>query len=483
VYDLLRPHFVPDALYNSTKRQAEHAVICQPDTQAKVLDDIRSWAAGTTSTPVCWLSGPAGTGKTTVAHTIAEEYDKSGQLAAAYFFWRKTGDRDDINKLAPTLAWQIAEKIQSAEMRMEKTLKDGSRILLSDLSFEDQLSKLLVTNINSTDPNLIIIDGLDECESQRGIYRLIEWIRSKKSPFRFLLTSRPEPEIKACFTFGLDDGHVDVRIFSLTESKADIQIYFIKQLEKVWPLQQRIVDRGPRHWPSEQDIKRLVDQSEGLFVYAATAVRYIGGEGYPVKRLEDVLELHKGLDNLYRQVIEEATKWDNFDIVMGGLMYLRYPLNIDVLTGILLTFNKHLTSPGILFALRRCYSIIAIPEDNGPIKMYHASLRDFLTDQSRSGPLFCSPAPCHARLMFSCLSAITRAFDDNKRAPEYALASWYYHACSFLSAGVTGGGLEDLRDEELVKKIDLKWVKFWMAESLNGSGLERSMMEFATKKV
>lgn len=57
-------------------------------------------------------------------------------------------------------------------------------------------------------------------------------------------------------------------------------------------------------------------------MYAATAVRYIGGKGHPENRLADVLELHKGLDPLYTQVIEEAKKWDHCDIVMGTLMYL-----------------------------------------------------------------------------------------------------------------------------------------------------------------
>ena len=84
VLDLLRPDYVQDALYNSAKRSAEHAVICQPDTQDKILRAVRFWADSKTS-PVCWLSGPAGTGKTTIAHTIAREYDNCGQLAATFF--------------------------------------------------------------------------------------------------------------------------------------------------------------------------------------------------------------------------------------------------------------------------------------------------------------------------------------------------------------------------------------------------------------
>ena len=135
VFDLLRPDYVQDALYNSSKRWAEHAVTCQPETRDKVLNEVRSWADSRT-TLVCWLSGPAGTGKTTVAHTIAEEYDERGQLAATFFLWRKTGDRDNINKIVPTLAYQIAGKIPSAKERMEENL------MLKDTSLMDPLSHL-----------------------------------------------------------------------------------------------------------------------------------------------------------------------------------------------------------------------------------------------------------------------------------------------------------------------------------------------------
>jgi len=478
----LRPDYVQDALYNSSKRWAEHAVTCQPETRDKVLKKVRSWADSRT-TLVCWLSGPAGTGKTTVAHTIAEEYDERGELAATFFLWRKTGDRDNINKIVPTLAYQIAGKIPSAKEQMEENLmlKDTSRVPLMDppshLSLEAQLSKLLITNVNPTDPNLVIIDGLDECASREGICQLIEWIRKNKPPFRFLLTSRPEPEIKHRI---LSEGHGDVRTLSLTESAEDIRKYFVEQLERVWPKQQCTEDGGWLQWPSELYLNRLVEKSEGLFVYAATAVRYIG-EGSPQKRLEDILRFHNGLDYLYVQVIEEAKKWEYFDIVMGSIMHLRYQLDIDSLSQILLTLNEYLTSPGIRIALCRCHSILVIPNNNSQIEPYHASLRDFLTDKSRSETLFQAPATCHGWLMFGCLSAITRAFSDGTRPSEYGLISWYYHACSFLSTG--GASDEELKGkaQEMFMKIDLNWLKLWMAEALCWAGIPYLKGDFLTK--
>ena len=493
VFDFLRPHVVWDALYGSSKRAEEHAVICQPETQTKILGEVRSWAISTTSPRICWLSGPAGTGKTTVAHTIAEECDERGQLAATFFFWRKTGDRDDINKLVATLAYQIASRIPQAKDQIEQTLelKNNSWVPLPKLSLEHQLSKLLVrgqvAGANPAGPNLIVIDGLDECASQEGICWLIDWLRRSNPPFRFLLTSRPERQIQTCFQPG--DGRSYARLLSLTESKDNIRKYFITELEKVWPGEQRVKDGGPLKWPSESDLNELVEKSEGLFVYAATAVRYIRGKGYPQTLLEDVLELHNGLDPLYAQVIEVAKEWKYFDAVMGAIMYLQYPLGADSLSAVLVNVDKCLEGPVIRSALNGCHSILVIPGNNEVIESYHASLRDFLTNKSRSNTdfhtLFYDPAISHGQLMVGCLEAITRAFTYASQAPAYALISWYYHACVFLSEPGTSEGLGELKDkaEELMKKIDVKWVKSWMADALCYAGVPYLKKQLPPQKV
>jgi phage/plasmid-associated DNA primase len=107
VFDILRPRIAHDALYNSRKREEEHASTCLAKTRSRILQIIRRWA-DEDERAVCWLHGPAGTGKSTIAHTIAEEYSRQGRLAATFFFSRKKGEREDINKLIPTLTYQFA---------------------------------------------------------------------------------------------------------------------------------------------------------------------------------------------------------------------------------------------------------------------------------------------------------------------------------------------------------------------------------------
>ncbi|KAF8232579.1 hypothetical protein L208DRAFT_1397249 [Tricholoma matsutake] len=295
-------------------------------------------------------------------------------------------------------------------------LNNKAWVPLPALSLEDQLSKLLVcgpvANVNSAGPNLIIIDGL--------------------------------PQIEAY-------------------SKDDIRKFFVKALEKI--KREHLSSQGLSDWPPKSSVHKLVEKSEGLFVYAATAVQYISGEGNPKKRLADVLELHKGLDPLYTQVIGEAKKWDYCDIVMGTLMHLQYPLPIDELSMVLLTYDNSLESDGIHFALGGCHSIVIIPRDNTEI--------NFL------------PAMSHGQVMVGCLGAITRSFSDGSIVPAYALISWHHHASLFLSALGANEGLGGLKDEaeELVKKIDLKWVKVWLVQALPWAGVPYLRGESTQKKL
>ena len=152
---------------------------------------------------------------------------------------------------------------------------------------------------------------------------------------------------------------------------------------------------------------------------------------------------------------------------------------------VLLNFDNDLNSPVIHSALSGCHSILVITANNTPFKSYHASLQDFLTDQLRSQTLFYAPAMSHAQLLLGCLGAITRAFNNGTLAPKNALVSWYYHAGLVLCMPCASQGLGGLRDEEaeeLVKKIDLKWVKSWMAEALGWAGVPYLIKQFPHEK-
>jgi hypothetical protein len=69
---------------------------------------------------------------------------------------------------------------------MEEALKK-SGVPLPKLSLENQLLTLLVcelvTHVNPAGPNLIVIDGLNECASQDRITQLINWLLKNRLPF------------------------------------------------------------------------------------------------------------------------------------------------------------------------------------------------------------------------------------------------------------------------------------------------------------
>ncbi|TEB32873.1 hypothetical protein FA13DRAFT_1627661, partial [Coprinellus micaceus] len=65
--------------------------------------------------PICWLYGPFGCGKPAMAQTLAEQYERKGRLAAAFFFFRNAGEKSSSNHLATTLTHQISLNVPGAQ--------------------------------------------------------------------------------------------------------------------------------------------------------------------------------------------------------------------------------------------------------------------------------------------------------------------------------------------------------------------------------
>ena len=81
---------------------------CLKGTRETVLNEIESWANDFNQSPVFWLNGLAGTGKSTIAQTVSERMFADGQLGASFFCSRDFEDRSDLHFIFPTLAFQLA---------------------------------------------------------------------------------------------------------------------------------------------------------------------------------------------------------------------------------------------------------------------------------------------------------------------------------------------------------------------------------------
>jgi hypothetical protein len=57
----------------------EHNLRCIPNTRIELLRYIREWVKDRNGTPIFWLSGMAGTGKSTIARTVAQSFADQGQ--------------------------------------------------------------------------------------------------------------------------------------------------------------------------------------------------------------------------------------------------------------------------------------------------------------------------------------------------------------------------------------------------------------------
>jgi signal recognition particle GTPase len=68
-------------------------VPCLEGTRVQLLEDMTRWMADTNDKTVFWLTGVAGTGKTTVAKSIADMASKDKYLVITFFFSHTSADR------------------------------------------------------------------------------------------------------------------------------------------------------------------------------------------------------------------------------------------------------------------------------------------------------------------------------------------------------------------------------------------------------
>ena len=203
---------------------------CLKGTRGAILNGIELCARNPGGLPVYWLNGLAGTGKSTIAKTIAERLFADGQLGAS-FCSRDFEDRRNLQLIFPTLAIQLARKYTRFRSILLPLIQSDPGI--ASESLYNQTKKLIVRPLRkSRISTVIIIDALDECEDEESasaILSVLGRLASETPKVKFFLTGRPEPRISEGFRLPLLAKMTDVFVLHGVEPNqvdSDIPLFF-----------------------------------------------------------------------------------------------------------------------------------------------------------------------------------------------------------------------------------------------------------------
>ncbi|KIK56963.1 hypothetical protein GYMLUDRAFT_110183, partial [Collybiopsis luxurians FD-317 M1] len=114
---------------------------------------------------IFFLHGPAGTGKSAIAHTIGKQCEDQGFLGAFFCFDRTFFTEQTPSKALKSMAYSMAMNLPEFRNCLSELLNKDPFVAGSN-SFQEQWEKLVLKpaqSVYNTKPAVIIVDALDEC--------------------------------------------------------------------------------------------------------------------------------------------------------------------------------------------------------------------------------------------------------------------------------------------------------------------------------
>jgi len=229
---------------------------------------------------IFWINGLAGTGKTTIAYTVAKRCDDSEifRLGASFFCSRDDVDSSNPKFVFTTIADQLGQFYPPFQEQLTRAHVANPGLKYSSVS--NQLEKLIVKPLRAVRDNfpacVLVLDAVDECKDENATSIILSSLSrhiGMLTPLKFLVTSRPEPKITGGFR--LASLRSATQCLNLHEVKLDvveqdIENYLTVCLRDVQEQYQLDDD-----WPLTKDLHALARLASGLFIFAATAVNFI----------------------------------------------------------------------------------------------------------------------------------------------------------------------------------------------------------------
>ena len=489
--------------------------VCTPGTRVRILDDIITWAKNTSpgSPNVYWLFGQAGSGKSTIAYSVARRFEFAGDpndtiILGGNFFCSRQFEETRLSKcIIRTVVHHLALKCRAFADQ------------LSDADFEivhqnvrSQLEDLIIAPWQASKPDrcpdplnppphyLIVIDALDEIEGTGGseflrdFLEVIDKNENRIQGLKFFFTSRQDPNLvrhvnslKSKQLYHLEEVHPE-------EAQDDIRKYLTVELS---------------HFAGCEEFENLVALAAGSFIYAATIVKYLAKYGRSEQKSflitlltssdsSNLQSLSIGmpfalLDTLYSQILDEAFRdfspkengWKVRCSILHTFLCTAERTSTSVVADLLFTSDYTDVAEKLLLDL---HAVLYC--ENGRVLAYHKSFSDFILNQDRSGIFWCNQAMHHRLLADACFRCMKDGLRfnianipssyvldiDNPMLADavkanifpdlsYSSRNWSYHLSA--AASITPDGLHDSLSDFL-KIRALFWIEAMNLLALRG---------------
>ena len=447
---LERLPFAEGAAFDSSSEESNP--VCLENTRVQLLAHIYKWAQNDQDKCIYWLSGMAGTGKSTISRTIAQNFHQVDHLGASFFFKRGEGDRGHANALFTTLAGDLAARRPLVAAHIKDALDADMTIVRRGL--REQFDKLILKPIEAMaavggsklTTTIMVIDALDECEPDDVAKTIVQlFSRAKRTGIKVFITSRPELPVRLGFGT-IADTYVDFILHKIPEEivESDISLYLEHELDKTRVEHNNSVSEGrwlPEDWPGKRNQKKLVRMACPLFIFAATISRFVRDRrlGSPDSQLQHMLRfrtnnpdkqlqaaympvLHRLIDGLGSQQRDQVLH--QFRNIIGSIVILASPLSTPKLALILKVSEEVIYSQ-----LDALPSVLDLPDSSErPVRLFHLSFRDFLlnpdmcNDEITKG-FWVDATKTHAKISKCCLEVLEKHLE--------------YDICGTYNAGIS----------------------------------------------
>jgi NACHT domain-containing protein len=499
---------LPNAVYapfNAYDKQDKQ--ICLHNTRVDLLQQVYNWVDGQDERCIFWLKGWAGTGKSTIARTMARKYFTEQRLGASFFFSRGGGDVGHADKFATSIAKQLANNIPTARQYICDAITKGNDI--PNQSLRDQWHQLVLGPLSKLDgngcpdPYVLVIDALDECDKDNNIQIILNLLADARSletvRLRIFLTSRPEIQIRYVFGQIPDTEYKNIVLHNISQSTIEHDIYVFLE-SKLGEIQRK--HELCEDWPGNEAITRLVLKAAGLFIWAATACRFIdeGGSLISPDRLSNILQgdssntkPEKELNEIYTKVLnnsvgaglEQREKDKAYELLretLGAIVALYSPLSTPSLAKLL-----HIPEQKVRGVLGGLHSILDVPQDSiHLLRLHHPSFRDFLLSRERCEDrnFWVDEKKAHQELADHCMRLMSTSLKQymcGVEAPgilvtdietsqiEQSLPAEIQYACLYWVQHIQKSGTQVLDDDQVhcfLQKHLLHWLEAlaWMGK-------------------